>query len=103
MAVDPDSYNLYQDDESRGILWCGDRECRNYYRHAKPHLRLVHSDDFHRKCSEECNVTSEVFMSELQAAGIPQWRRWVFMVFIWAVLLLLNPRKALREIWSGRF
>ncbi|KAI1867256.1 uncharacterized protein JN550_006987 [Neoarthrinium moseri] len=51
-ALDPDSYNLTEDEEFHGVLWCRQRGCRNYYRYMKkvlvPHRAL------HRVCGEHC-------------------------------------------------
>jgi hypothetical protein len=30
-ALDPDSYNLMDDNESFGVFWCRQRGCKNYY------------------------------------------------------------------------
>ncbi|KAI0019214.1 hypothetical protein F4780DRAFT_780594 [Xylariomycetidae sp. FL0641] len=32
-AIHPDSYNLVQDEETSGILWCQTLGCRNYYKY----------------------------------------------------------------------
>ncbi|KAK5655711.1 hypothetical protein OQA88_5248 [Cercophora sp. LCS_1] len=39
-SLDPDSYGLWQDDSTKGILWCLDPTCTNYYRYLnRPLLR----------------------------------------------------------------
>ncbi|KAK3363985.1 hypothetical protein B0T25DRAFT_56627 [Lasiosphaeria hispida] len=34
-AIDPDSYRLWEDAETRGTLWCTDASCTNYYRYLE--------------------------------------------------------------------
>lgn len=51
-ALDPDSYNLLDDKESFGVLWCRQKGCRNYYRYVKK--PLVPRKDFHRDCQPSC-------------------------------------------------
>ncbi|KAK4442042.1 hypothetical protein QBC34DRAFT_431950 [Podospora aff. communis PSN243] len=39
-AVDPDSYRLWEDNETKGALWCFDPKCSNYYRYpGRPVVR----------------------------------------------------------------
>ncbi len=50
--LDPHSYNLLDDAESFGILWCQQKGCRNYYRYVrKAPFPLI---DTSRKCTESC-------------------------------------------------
>jgi hypothetical protein len=51
-ALDPDSYNLTDDKESFGVLWCRQPGCRNYYRYLK--RALVPFRDTHRECRKLC-------------------------------------------------
>jgi hypothetical protein len=53
-ALDPDSYNLTDDTESYGVLWCRQRGCRNYYRYLKK--ALVPLGDTHRECTKSCTT-----------------------------------------------
>jgi hypothetical protein len=51
-ALDPDSYDLTDDEESRGILWCRQPGCENYYRYIRKApftLKAVN-----RECTEPC-------------------------------------------------
>ena len=39
-ALDPDSYSLFQDQDTRGALWCVDPSCTNFYRYlGRPIVR----------------------------------------------------------------
>lgn len=39
-ALDPDSYQLWEDPDTQGSLWCPDPDCSNYYRYLeRPILR----------------------------------------------------------------
>lgn len=47
-ALDPDSYNLQEDNESFGTTWCRQPGCPNYYRYLKS--LLVPTRDMRRGC-----------------------------------------------------
>jgi len=34
-AMDPDSYGLWRDESTKGVLWCLDSDCTNYYRYLE--------------------------------------------------------------------
>ncbi|KAK0641288.1 hypothetical protein B0T16DRAFT_213244 [Cercophora newfieldiana] len=41
-ALDPDSYQLWEDNDTKGVLWCLDSKCPNYYRYSgRPIVRKI--------------------------------------------------------------
>ncbi|KAI0381282.1 hypothetical protein F5Y04DRAFT_280814 [Hypomontagnella monticulosa] len=51
LALDPDSYGLVGDDELKGVTWCQDEDCRNYYAVRSGVGRLETSV---RDCGQTC-------------------------------------------------
>lgn len=52
-VLDPDSYKLTQDEDGKGVYWCGDKDCRNYYRYTHSRLQpLLGCGDYRRPCSK---------------------------------------------------
>lgn len=51
-ALDPDSYNLTDDMESFGILWCRHLNCKNYYKYLRKAPFPL--KDVNRKCGKYC-------------------------------------------------
>jgi hypothetical protein len=52
-ALDPDSYNLTDDESSFGILWCRQPGCKNYYRYLRK--APFPSSDANRACKRSCH------------------------------------------------
>jgi hypothetical protein len=51
-ALDPDSYNLTDDNETFGILWCRQPNCKNYYKYLRKAPFPL--SDTNRKCQKYC-------------------------------------------------
>lgn len=51
-ALDPDSYNLTDDEETFGILWCRQPRCKNYYRYLRKAPFAL--EDTNRSCKRSC-------------------------------------------------
>lgn len=53
-ALDPDSYNITDDEETFGILWCRQPHCENYYRYVRKAPFVI--GDANRACETSCPV-----------------------------------------------
>ena len=51
-ALDPDSYNLADDEETFGVLWCRQKGCKNYYRYIRKAPFPIPS--MNRACQKSC-------------------------------------------------
>jgi hypothetical protein len=53
-ALDPDSYKLTDDDQTFGILWCRQPNCKNYYRYLRKAPFPLR--DTNRACGKSCSL-----------------------------------------------
>ncbi|KAK3935583.1 hypothetical protein QBC46DRAFT_397157 [Diplogelasinospora grovesii] len=50
-ALDPDSYELTEDEDGVGVYWCKERSCRNFYRYTRSRIRpLLKWEDYRHPC-----------------------------------------------------
>lgn len=47
-ALEPESYNLTEDEEGFGVYWCRQKECRNYHGRVPGFSRIVRGEEYHR-------------------------------------------------------
>jgi hypothetical protein len=55
-SLDPDSYNLKDDQDGFGVYWCLQPRCANYYRYVL--TRKLEKHDYHRPCNADCERIS---------------------------------------------
>jgi len=61
-AFDPDWYRLWEDQDTKGTLWCLDSNCPNYYRYSE------------RPIIRKCSVASGAIFHENPQPRVGSWR-----------------------------
>ncbi|POS71225.1 hypothetical protein DHEL01_v210384 [Diaporthe helianthi] len=49
-TLDPESYNITEDEDGHRIVWCQTAGCRNYYKGILNYAGILRHRDFHKKC-----------------------------------------------------
>lgn len=49
-ALDPESYNITEDEDGLGVFWCHTAGCRNYYKGVLNYAGILRHREFHRDC-----------------------------------------------------
>lgn len=49
-TLDPDSYNITDDEDGLGVFWCPTPGCRNYYKGVLNYAGILRRRDFRREC-----------------------------------------------------
>lgn len=78
-ALDPDSYNLTDDHDFNGVLWCRRRGCRNYYRYLR--RALVPQTDSRQACGKDCPTYGELKLWEMLWKKLWEWMGGFFSFF----------------------
>lgn len=49
-ALDPNSYNITDDQDGLGVFWCAQPHCRNYFKGLPNHARILRGREYRKEC-----------------------------------------------------
>ncbi|KAG8162507.1 hypothetical protein KVR01_008272 [Diaporthe batatas] len=49
-TLDPESYNITEDEDGLGVFWCPTDGCRNFYKEVLSYSRILRHRDFRKEC-----------------------------------------------------